>query len=90
MQTGSTSFIYFFHKLDDENAFSTKTVRIRSPPYETNSPISIINTIVANDMYGLRKNTSAIEALCHTFSCANAPSCSQMQQFGHFKFVSSR
>jgi hypothetical protein len=32
-------------------------------------------------MYGLIKNTTAMEALCQTLSCANAPSCHRKNQY---------
>lgn len=35
-----------------------------------------IMTIVCNEIDELIKNTTAIEALCQSLSCANAPSCS--------------
>ena len=39
---------------------------------------SIITSIAFNEMYELRKNTTAMEALCQTLSCANAPSCTEI------------
>ena len=71
---------YWFHELEEENAFSTLRVKNRNPAYERQRAASIINSIAFNEMYELKKNTTAMEALCQTLSCANAPSCSQEQK----------
>lgn len=42
---------------------------------------TITTNIACNEMYGLMKNTTAIEALCQTLSWANAPSCSKSLLF---------
>jgi hypothetical protein len=66
----------WFHELE-ENAFSTLRVKSRNPAYERQSAASITTSIAFNEMYGLKKNMTAMEPLCQTLSCANAPSCFQ-------------
>lgn len=60
---------------------STTIVRKRKAATETQSTATIRISIVCNVMYRLRKNMTAIEADCHTFSCAKAASCSMF----HYK-----
>lgn len=57
-----------------ENDFSTQTVKVRKATYERQRIESIITSIVCIEMYGLKKKTIEIVALCQTFSWANAPS----------------
>lgn len=68
-------FMFTHYELEDGNAFS-RSDRKTKAPYETTIAASIIISIACNEMYELIKKTTAIEALCQTFSCANAPSCS--------------
>lgn len=68
----------WFHVLE-ENAFSTLRVKSRNPAYERQSAASITTSIAFNEMYGLKKNMTAMEPLCQTLSCANAPSCYQKE-----------
>lgn len=65
---------HWFQELK-ENAFSTLRVKSRNPAYERQSAASITTSIAVNEIYGLKKNTTAMEPLCQTLSCANAPSC---------------
>lgn len=71
--------IQSFQELKRENAFSTLRDRYKNPKYERQTPASIISSIASSEMYGLKKKITAIDALCQTFSCANAPSCPQKQ-----------
>lgn len=64
-----------YQEPEEKKAFSTLMVRKRTPTNETSIAASIITSKVCNEMYGFIKNTIAIEPLCQTFSCANAPSC---------------
>ena len=57
-----------------ENDFSTQTVKVRKATYERQRTESIITSIVCIEMYGLKKKTIEIVALCQTFNWANAPS----------------
>lgn len=66
--------IFRHYELDWENAFSRRERKIKAP-YEIESTTSITTSIACNEMYGLTKKTTEIIALCHTLSCANAPSC---------------
>lgn len=63
------------HHSSRVNTFSTLRAKNKKESSEKQTITSITMSIACNDMYGLRKNTIAIAALCHTFSCANAPSC---------------
>lgn len=64
-----------YHELGMEKAFSILKTKNKNPAIETSSAASIITTIACNEMYEFTKNTTAMEALCQSFSCANAPSC---------------
>lgn len=74
-EDGNDDFMFTHYELEDGNAFS-RSDRKTKAPYERTIAASIIISIACNEMYELIKKTTAIEALCQTFSCANAPSCS--------------
>jgi len=66
--------------VEGDDVFPTFTASHRKMQNETQRKASIMTSTDLNEMSGAKKNTIAIVAHCHIFSCAKAPSCTGKQQ----------
>jgi len=61
--------------VEGDDAFPTLRANHRKLQNDKHSKTNMIMITAWNETYGAKKNTTAIVALCHIFSCAKAPSC---------------